>query len=118
LNVHVVENRDGEVTVLAAVGVIKLGESAREFASHLDRVLAGGSGPVLIDFEDVTYMDSTGLGELIAYLRRFEDEHRKLALVRPSRRIRALLELTRLDRVFDIFESREEGMRFLRGSKE
>jgi anti-sigma B factor antagonist len=101
------------VTVVAAEGVIKLGDSARAFAEHLDRVLFEGSGPVLIDFEGISYMDSTGLGELISYLRRFEEQHRKMALVRPSRRIRALLELTKLNEVFDVFTTRAEAIRFL-----
>lgn len=101
------------VTILAAEGVIKLGDSARDFSRHLDQVLLEGSGPLIIDFEGISYMDSTGLGELIAYLRKFEEQHRPMALVRPSRRIRALLELTKLDEVFDIFTTRSEAVRFL-----
>jgi hypothetical protein len=39
-------------------------------------------------------MDSTGLGELIGYLQKFEDRQRKMALVKPSHRILALLKIT------------------------
>ena len=46
-------------------GVIKLGESAREFSSYLEKVLNDETGPVMINFESINYMDSTGLGELI-----------------------------------------------------
>jgi len=41
-------------------GVIKLGESAREFSSYLEKVLNDETGPVMINFESINYMDSTG----------------------------------------------------------
>jgi anti-sigma B factor antagonist len=116
MGLRVLEERIDGITVISPHGVVKLGESSREFAEYLDRVLKEAAGPVLIDFEGVTYMDSTGLGELIAYLRKFDDDHRKMALVRPSHRIRALLELTRLDEVFDVFDTPNQGLKFLRES--
>jgi anti-sigma B factor antagonist len=58
-------------------------------------------------------MDSTGLGELIGYLQKFEDRQRKMALVKPSHRILALLKITKLDTVFKIFDSRETAMAYL-----
>lgn len=101
------------MTTLDIQGVIKLGESAREFSSYLDKVLNDESGPVLINFEGINYMDSTGLGELIGYLQKFEDRQRKMALLRPNHRILALLKITRLDTVFKIFEEREAALAYL-----
>lgn len=112
-NVHIVKNRQDGVTVLDVEGVIKLGESAREFSGFLDKVLHEESGPVLINFEGINYMDSTGLGELIGYLQKFEDRKRKMALLKPNHRIQALLKITRLDSVFRIFDAREEAVAFL-----
>ena len=71
------------------------------------------TGPVMINFESINYMDSTGLGELIGYLQKFEDRQRKMALVKPSHRILALLKITKLDTVFKIFDSRESAMTYL-----
>ena len=56
---------------------------------------------------------TTGLGELIGYLQKFEDRQRKMALVKPSHRILALLKITKLDTVFKIFDSRETAMAYL-----
>src|SRR5207253_11244198 len=78
---NIVKNRVDGVTILDIQGVIKLGESAREFSSYLEKVLNDDTGPVMINFESINYMDSTGLGELIGYLQKFEDRHRKMALV-------------------------------------
>lgn len=110
---NIIKNRVNDVTVLDIQGVIKLGESAREFSSYLEKVLNDETGPVMINFEAINYMDSTGLGELIGYLQKFEDRQRKMALVKPSHRILALLKITKLDTVFKIFDSRESAMTYL-----
>lgn len=110
---NIVKNREVEVTLLDINGVIKLGESAREFSSYLDQVLNEETGPVVINFEGINYMDSTGLGELVGYLQKFEDRQRKMILVRPSQRILALLKITRLDEVFKIFETKDQALEYL-----
>jgi anti-anti-sigma factor len=71
---------------------------------------------IVINFEAINYMDSTGLGELIGYLQKFEDRQRKMALVKPSHRILALLKITKLDTIFKIFDSREAAMQYLTDS--
>ncbi|HUP45145.1 MAG TPA: STAS domain-containing protein [Thermoanaerobaculia bacterium] len=113
---NIIKNRVNDVTVLDIQGVIKLGESAREFSSFLERVLNEEIGPVMINFEAINYMDSTGLGELIGYLQKFEDRQRKMALVKPSHRILALLKITKLDTIFRIFETRDAAMVYLTDS--
>lgn len=113
VRMNIIKNRVSDVTVLDIQGVIKLGESAREFSSYLEKVLNDETGPVMINFEAINYMDSTGLGELIGYLQKFEDRQRKMALVKPSHRILALLKITKLDTVFKIFDSRDTAMQYL-----
>jgi anti-anti-sigma factor len=114
--VNIVKNRVNGVTVLDIQGVIKLGESAREFSSYLEKVLNDETGPVMINFEAINYMDSTGLGELIGYLQKFEDRQRKMALVRPSHRILALLKITKLDTIFKIFDTPDAALAYLNDS--
>ncbi len=97
---------DGAVTIVVVRGVIKLGESARTFSGFLREVLDGGGNPVVVDLEGIDHVDSTGLGELVGYLQRFEEQGRKMAFVNPARRLRKLFELTRLDEVFPIYDDR------------
>lgn len=104
---------DSGVTVLDIEGVIKLGESARDFSGFLEKVLNEETGPVLINFEGINYMDSTGLGELIGYLQKFEGRKRKMALLNPSHRILSLLKITKLDTVFRIFDNRSDAIEYL-----
>ena len=92
-------------TVLHVEGVIKLGESARFFADTLKRVLAEDGGHVMIDLARINYIDSTGIGELVGYLGRFQEVKRKLILVEPSEPIRKLLRVAHLDELFPIYGS-------------
>jgi anti-sigma B factor antagonist len=94
------------ITVVTVNGVIKLGESARQFSSYLQGILDEDGGPLLVDMNGIDYVDSTGIGELVGYLQRFADEGRSFALLRPHERVRNLLKLTRLDEVFLIFDDR------------
>jgi anti-sigma B factor antagonist len=102
----IVEKRhlDG-FTLLLVEGVIKLGESARFFADALERALADDSGDVIVDFSRINYIDSTGIGELVGYLGRFQDRRRKLILVHPSERIMKLLQVARLAELFPIYDT-------------
>lgn len=97
-------------TLLNVEGVIKLGESARFFAEALQRALEEESGHVLIDFSRINYIDSTGIGELVGYLGRFRDLDRKMILINPSDRIRKLLAIAQLDRLFVMAENLEEAL--------
>jgi anti-anti-sigma factor len=101
------------VTVVAVRGVINFGESASQFSSYLSDLLAAEVPAVLVDMSGINHVDSTGLGELVGYLQRFEKEGRRLALFRPHRRILSLLRLTRLDEIFSIFENRQEAIEAL-----
>lgn len=101
---------EGDVTIVVVRGVIKLGESARAFAGFLQEILDEGADKVLVDLEGIDHVDSTGLGELVGYLQRFEEQGRRLAFVNPARRLRRLFELTRLVDIVPIYEDREQAM--------
>jgi anti-sigma B factor antagonist len=92
-------------TLLVLEGAIRLGESAEFFSRTLERTLADDSGHVLVDFSEINHMDSTGLGELVAYLEQFRSRQRKLLLINPSARIRMLLELAKLQDRFPIYQT-------------
>jgi anti-sigma B factor antagonist len=97
-------------TLLSVEGVIKLGESAQFFAQALDRALEEEEGNVLVDFSRINYIDSTGIGELVGFLGRFRDRDRKLILVNPSERIKKLLAIAQLDRLFSIYDGLEAAL--------
>ncbi len=109
-------SEENGVTVVEVRGVINFGESARQFSSYLKELLDSGVPAVLVDMSGIDNVDSTGLGELVGYLQRFEKQGRRMALLRPHSRILSLLRLTRLDEIFSIFEDRDEAIRDLQAS--
>ena len=113
---NIVKTQNGSITQIDVQGVIKLGESAQQFSEYLEKVLNDDTGPVLVNFEGIDYLDSTGLGELIGYLQKFEDRDRKMALLRPKERILSLLKVTRLDTVFKIFYEEKDAEEYLTSS--
>jgi anti-sigma B factor antagonist len=106
----------GPVTIIVVQGVIRLGESAKTFSSFLREVLEEGSKPVIVELEGIDHVDSTGLGELVGYLQRFEEQGRRMAFVNPARRLRKLLELTRLDQVVPIYPDRASAIAAVTGA--
>ena len=97
-------------TLLMVEGAIRLGESAEFFSRTLERTLREESGHVLVDFSRINHLDSTGLGELVAYLERFRTRNRKLVLINPSARIRKLLALAGLENLFSTYETVDEAV--------
>jgi anti-sigma B factor antagonist len=68
---------------------------------------------LLIDFEDVGFMDSSGFGALVMSLKRVREQNRQLYLCNLNSQLQLVLELTCMDRVFTIFSSRSEFQDFL-----
>jgi len=112
-DMEIERSEESGVTVVAVRGFINFGESARQFSSYLEDLLASNVPAVLVDMSGIDSVDSTGLGELVGYLQRFEKDDRRLALFRPHRRILSLLRLTRLDEIFSIYEDMDEAVKAL-----
>ncbi len=98
------------VTIVEVRGFINFGESAQRFSAYLEELLDAGMPVVLIDLSGIDHVDSTGLGELVGYLQRFEKEGRRLALLRPHTRVLNLLRLTRLNEIFSVYDDREDAI--------
>ncbi len=98
------KRRQDGFTIVRVEGIIKLGESAEFLADTLKRILETDEGDVMIDLEAINTIDSTGIGELVGYLGRFRNRDRKMILVRASERIKKLLALGKLDRLFSMYD--------------
>ena len=65
---------------------------------------------MLVDLGKINYIDSTGIGELVGYLVRFQDQKRKLILIRPSERVVRLLEVANVADLFPIYDDPESAV--------
>ena len=76
----------------------------------LDR-LREGDREFLIDFAETGYVDSSGLGVLVSLSKKVREQGGELRLAALSDDLRTLFQLTKLDTLFRIVDSREEGLR-------
>jgi len=88
--------------------------TAPELKDALVTAVDGGATEVLVDLSDATFIDSTTLGVLIGTVRRLRPRGGTMAIVCRDRNICRIFEITRLDQVFPIFETVEDGLAFLR----
>ena len=104
------ESLVGDVTIVDVSGRL-WGESEGDSLSDIFKNMkTQGCCKVVIDMEDVLLMNSSGLGSLIAGLKSFRDAGGDLKLANVSERIMTILHITKLDQVFEIYESREEAV--------
>ncbi|MBO3463003.1 STAS domain-containing protein [Aetokthonos hydrillicola Thurmond2011] len=68
---------------------------------------------VLVDFRDVTFMDSSGLGALVLAFKALRAADIKLVICSVNEQVRILFELTGIDQVFEIFPNQEEFHKYL-----
>ncbi|MEI1375019.1 STAS domain-containing protein [Nostoc sp. UHCC 0926] len=94
------------------VKVIKLtgnlnATTSQDFRQNISNILETGAKIVLVDFKDVTFMDSSGLGALVLAFKTLRAADTKLALCSINEQVRILFELTNMDKVFEIFPSQD-----------
>lgn len=95
------------IKVIAPQGILD-GTKVADFRSQIDRGVREGAKMILVDFSDVTFMDSSGLGALVLALKTIRGAGLKMFLCSINEQVRMLFELTSMDRVFEIFTNKEE----------
>ena len=90
-----------EWTILHVTGEIDMA-TAPQLRQHAVTLVSDGRDRLVIDMTGVDFCDSTGLGVLVAIVKRVRTVGGDLRVVTCDDRLLALLEITRLDRVFDI----------------
>lgn len=103
-------DRNG-ILVICLVGEIKLGKGTGLVRQLIDDVLALGRKDLILNLGEVTYMDSSGLGELVAAHQRFTRAGGRLKLAKLSRGSQQLMQSTQLYLVFDIFPDEDAAVR-------
>ena len=72
-----------------------------------------GNYKIIINMEDITYIDSSGLNVLITIYKRIKKEKGEFRIVNISPEIKRVLGMTRLDKSFDIYEDEESAIKEL-----
>ena len=107
---NVVERRLGNVTVLDLKGRLVFEEGDGVLRDRINHLVDEGRVNILVNLQDVTYVDSCGIGVLVAKYVSLRRKGGDLRFVNLTPRSRRLLEITKLMGIFRIFDSEAEAI--------
>ena len=94
----------GGVAVLDLSGKITLGEGSVQIRDAIRGLIGKGQKSILLNLGNVNYIDSSGLGELVSAYTTAKNQGAALKLLKLTKKVHDLLQLTKLYTVFDIFD--------------
>lgn len=92
------------VTIMDLSGKITLGEGSGTLRDAVREIVSKGSNKILLNLGDVSYIDSSGLGELVSAYTAVKNSGGELKLVNLTKKVSDLLVITKLATVFDVKE--------------
>lgn len=98
---------DGGVTIITVKGDLVIGDAESNFKKTVTRLLEEGRVNLLVDLSSVGFLDSSGLGALVRALTNSQKEGGQAKLLKAGPQVRKLLQMTKLDSVFEIHEDME-----------
>ncbi len=96
-----VRHSDG-VSILDISGRITLGEGSVGLRDAVRKELDAGHKKILLNLADVSYMDSSGVGELTSAYSSVKHQGGEIKLVNLTKKVDGLMQITKLATVFDI----------------
>lgn len=100
----------GHVSVVDLSGKITIGEGDALLREKVHALLESGKKNILLNLERVSYMDSAGIGELVACYKRSREKGGTVKLLRPVGKVQDLLVLTKLEEVFENFQDEQTAL--------
>lgn len=101
----------GDVSILDLSGRITLGEASAILRDEVWDLLTSGHRKIVLNLADVSHIDSSGLGELVGAYATAGKEGGKLKLLNLQKRVRDLMQITKLHSVFETFTDEKEAVR-------
>lgn len=111
MSVSVTTRQVGDVSVLDVAGRITLGEGSSTLRESLRTLTSVRDAKILLNLEEVTYIDSSGIGELVSGFTNLQEQGGQLKLLNLTKRVRDLLQITKLYTVFEVFDDEAAAIR-------
>ena len=111
MSVKLSNRQVGDVTVVDAAGRITLGEGASTLRDSMRDLAAKGSKKLLLNLSEVSYIDSSGIGEMVSSYTTVTNHGGQLKLLGLSKRVKDLLQITKLYTVFEVFDDEASAVR-------
>jgi len=100
----------GDAKILDCSGKITLGEGTVSIRNTVLDLLQGGSKKIILNLGEISYIDSSGIGELVSTFTTVAKSGGKLKLLNLTKKIQQLLAITKLLTVFDTYENEEAAL--------
>jgi anti-sigma B factor antagonist len=113
MSLKIVRRSVGDITILDFEGRNSLGEGAAAFRHAILDLVSGGRKKIILNLTQVRYSDSAGNGELVSAYTRVANAGGRIVLLNLSKRIKDLLQITKLFTVFEVFEDEALAIRSL-----
>lgn len=109
MELSVTTSRQDDVTIVSVAGEVDV-YTAAQLRAALDDEVAADHVQLVVDLDEVTFLDSTGLGVLVGRLKLVRNQSGWLRLVCSNERILRVFRITGLDKVFGIHASVDEAL--------
>ena len=107
---QIAQRKVGTVIVFTLSGQLAYEDGTRLLREALTAAVADGARSCLLDLRQVTYLDSGGVGLLVAMFRHVTRRGGQFKLLHPSPAARRVLGISQLTRVFDIFDDEGDAL--------
>jgi anti-sigma B factor antagonist len=111
MSVKLTTRQVGDVTIIDVSGRITLGDGSSAIRDEMLDLTTSGVRKVLLNLGDVSYIDSSGIGELVSGLTSVAKAGGVMKLLNPTKRVKDLLRMTNLNTIFDVYEDEAHALR-------
>jgi anti-sigma B factor antagonist len=101
----------GDVIVLHLQGPITLGQATQRLRDLIHETIASGRNKIVLNRAEVYYIDSSGLGELVAASTHAQRSGAKIKLMKLAPRVQDVMQLTKLYQVIDVYPDEDSAVR-------
>ncbi len=108
-SMQIKERKVGDITVLEFDGEIDL-DSSPEMRKKFDELIKNNIIKIIINFKNVSYIDSSGLATIIEMLQRLKKIQGELRMSNLPQKIKNLFEITKIDKLFQMYLTEEEAL--------
>lgn len=100
-----------QVAIIKLIGNLVGGENAQLFRDNLYKLIKEKKKNVVVDMSDIKFMNSSGIGILISGYTTLKNADGNLKLAHISDKIQGVLSITKLNQVFDIYDTVDEAIK-------
>ncbi len=111
MSVKLTTRQVGDVTVVDVAGRITLGEGSSALRDLMRDLVGKSQKKVLLNLGEVSYIDSSGIGELVSGFTTVTNSGGALKLLNLNKRVKDLLQITKLYTVFEVHEDEAAAIR-------